>query len=156
MLAMVLLAMITAADSGAEPRFRGDVVATRVDSEAATFQVVRVVSGLEHPWALAFLPDDRILITERPGRLWMLDGEQVVAVGGVPPVRAVGQGGLLDIILHPHFAENRIVYLSYAADYRGGAGTRVARAILDSNSLTDLEVIFEMNPPGRGPVHFGS
>ncbi|HMP72028.1 MAG TPA: PQQ-dependent sugar dehydrogenase [Kiritimatiellia bacterium] len=127
-----------------------------VQTEAATFQVVQVAQGLEHPWAIAFLTGDQILITERPGRLWRIEGDVIVPIQGLPEIRAQGQGGLLDVIPHPSFPENRVIYLSYSATYRGGAGTRIARAILDQDHLRDLEVIFEMNPPGNGPVHFGS
>ena len=85
-----------------------------------------------------------------------MDGDSLHAISGLPDVRAGGQGGLLDVILHPDFEHNRQVYLSYSAEYRGGVGTRVARATLDGHALVDVRVIFEMNPPGSGPVHFGS
>ncbi|HMP97457.1 MAG TPA: PQQ-dependent sugar dehydrogenase [Kiritimatiellia bacterium] len=127
-----------------------------VQSESARFRVVQVVSGLEHPWALAFLPDGRVLITERPGRLWVMEGEAIREVDGVPAVRAAGQGGLLDVIAHPRFTDNQVIYLSYSANYGEGFGTRVARAKLVDESLRDLQVLFEMQPPGNGPVHFGS
>ena len=103
-----------------------------VSSEQATFRVVPVVTGLEHPWGMAFLPGGEILITERAGRVRMvrdgvLDPEPI---DGVPEVYASGQGGLLDVALDPGFASNRVIYLSYAAPGDDGNSTRVARARL--------------------------
>ena len=85
-------------------------------SEAGALRVVTVAKGLEHPWGLAFLPDRRMLVTERPGRLRLVaaDGTLSPPLAGVPAVYARGQGGLLDVALDPGFAENRLVYLSYA------------------------------------------
>lgn len=142
--------------SRAGPLWEERVVLPAVESEAARFRVVQVVSGLEHPWAIAFLPDGRWLVTERPGRLWVVTGNELSRVQGVPEVRALGQGGLLDVIAHPRFEENQWIYLSYAATYGDGIGTRVMRARLDGDRLRDGEVIFEMQPSLRGPVHFGS
>ena len=86
-----------------------------------------VAEGLEHPWALAFLPDGRILVTERPGRLRIVSptGRVSEPLGGVPRVQAQGQGGLLDVAVDPSFSENRLIYLSYAEPGEGGAGTAV-------------------------------
>jgi glucose/arabinose dehydrogenase len=128
-----------------------------VVSDQATFRVVEVAGGLEHPWAMAFLPDGDLLITERPGRLRILR-EGVLdptPIEGVPEVYASGQGGLLDIALDPEFANNRLIYLSYAAESDAGAGTRVARARLGDGRLEDAEVIFEGLMAGGGR-HFGS
>jgi glucose/arabinose dehydrogenase len=99
------------------------------ESELHRFQVITVSRGLEHPWGLAFLPDGAMLVTERPGRLRLIrDGVLDPApVPGTPEVYAAGQGGLLDVALHPDFATNRWVYLSYAGRGRDGAGTEVAR-----------------------------
>lgn len=140
----------------AGPALVNETVIPRVESEQLAFRVIRVVAGLEHPWAIEFLPDGRWLVTERPGRLWIADGDGIRPVSGVPEVRTGGQGGLLDVISHPRFNENPWIYLSYAASYGGGAATRVARARLEGDALVDLQVIFEMQPPGSGPVHFGS
>ncbi|HZA66633.1 MAG TPA: PQQ-dependent sugar dehydrogenase [Geminicoccaceae bacterium] len=128
-----------------------------VASDQATFRVVEVAGGLEHPWAMAFLPDGDVLITERPGRLRIVR-EGVLdptPIEGVPEVYASGQGGLLDVVLDPDFASNRLIYLSYAAEGEDGAGTRVARARLGDGGLEDLEVIFEGFMAGGGR-HFGS
>jgi glucose/arabinose dehydrogenase len=129
-----------------------------VRSEQATFRVVPVASGLEHPWGMAFLPDGSVLVTERPGRLrrvrdGVLDPEPIE---GVPEVYASGQGGLLDVALDPAFASNRTIYLSYAAEGDGGNSTRVARARLGDGRLEDLEVIFIALPLVPSSKHFGS
>jgi glucose/arabinose dehydrogenase len=129
-----------------------------VASEQATFELVTVVSGLEHPWGMAFLPDERILVTERAGRLRIVRDGQLdpEPIAGVPPVYASGQGGLLDVALDPEFASNRLIYLSYAAEGDDGNSTRVARAALGDGRLEDLEVIFTAQPLARASKHFGS
>lgn len=118
-----------------------------------------VARGLEHPWALAFLPDGRLLVTERPGRLRIvgMDGRVSEPLAGVPQVSARGQGGLLDVALDPRFAENRLVYLSYAEPgERGTAGTAAARARLGDNRLENVQVIYRQHPKVSGTAHFGS
>ncbi len=122
------------------------------------FRLVAVTEGLEHPWGMAFLPDGRILVTERSGRLRIVRNGVLdpTPIGGVPKVAASGQGGLLDIALHPDYAANGWIYLSYAGRGRGGAGTEVARARLDGNNLTGLEVIFRVERKSGGGRHFGS
>jgi glucose/arabinose dehydrogenase len=117
-----------------------------------------VAKGLEHPWALAFLPDGRMLVTERPGRLRLVDknGRLSKPLAGVPDVAAKGQGGLLDVALDPRFEENRLVYLSYAEPGEGGAGTAVARARLGESGLENVQVIYRQQPKVSGNGHFGS
>jgi glucose/arabinose dehydrogenase len=121
-------------------------------------RVQTVARGLEHPWALAFLPDGRMLVTERPGRLRTVerDGRVSEPLAGVPQVQARGQGGLLDVALDPRFAENRLVYLSYAEPGEGGAGTAVARGQLGEGRLEDVRVIYRQQPKVEGSNHFGS
>ncbi|MFG1478174.1 PQQ-dependent sugar dehydrogenase [Xanthobacter sp. V4C-4] len=130
-------------------RFAGEMV--RVDAFA---------SGLDHPWGMAFLPDGRLLVTERPGRLRVVERNGVVgpALAGVPAVAAVGQGGLLDVALDPAFFDNRFIYLSFAEPRADGLATAVARARLsaDADALTDLTVIFRQQPAWPGGAHFGS
>ncbi len=124
-----------------------------------TIRVAKVVEGLEHPWGLAFLPDGRMLVTERPGRLRVISKDRKLeaqAVTGLPPVAAHGQGGLLDIALHPRYTENSLVYLSYTARGDGGVGTEVARGKLTGNRLEDLQVIFRQQPKSSTGHHFGS
>ena len=121
--------------------------------------VTTVAGGLEHPWSLAFLPDGRMLVTERPGRLRFVaqDGALSAPIGGVPAVDAQGQGGLLDVILDPRFAENSTIYLSYAEPGPDGTnGTAVARARLDGERLADVKVIFRQQPKFKSNHHFGS
>jgi glucose/arabinose dehydrogenase len=133
--------------------------AQTITTEEHAFRVVRLVEGLEHPWGLAFLPDGRMLVTERPGRLRVIarDGKLVPeAVSGLPPVAAYGQGGLMDVALHPRFAENGLVYLSYAARGEGGYSTEVARGRLSGGRLEGVQVIFRQHPKSGGSRHFGS
>jgi glucose/arabinose dehydrogenase len=128
-----------------------------VRSQVHAFRVVTLVRGLEHPWSLAFLPDGRWLVTERAGRLRIVDRGRLLPepVAGLPPIRQHGQGGLLDIALHPDYARNGWIYLSYAGDGRGGFGTEVLRGRLKGNRLEDVEAIFRMQPKRATEVHFG-
>jgi aldose sugar dehydrogenase len=128
-------------------------------SREGTVKVATVAGGLEHPWGLAFLPDGRMLVTERPGRLRLVDrqGRLSEPLAGVPTVLARGQGGLLDVAIDPHFAANRLVYLSYAEPGdKGTAGTAVARGRLADNRLDKVEVIYRQQPKVKGGNHFGS
>ena len=123
------------------------------------FHLVRVTDGLEHPWGLAFLPDGRMLVTERPGRLRIVaDGWLVPEpVAGVPEVWDEGQGGLLDVALHPGFAENGLVYLSYSSpDNDDDAATAVALGRLVGDRLEDVEEIYVALPRDDNGRHFGS
>ena len=116
-----------------------------IDSEHYRLSVVPVATGLEHPWGLAFLPEGGILLTERPGRLRFVDpagGLDPEPLGNTPIVVAMGQGGLLDVALHPAFAENRLVYLSYAGGAVGGSYTGLARGRLEPGGLANLAEIF--------------
>ena len=127
-------------------------------SEKVKFKVVVITEGLEHPWSLAFLPDGRMLVTERPGRLrvvkdGVLDPEPVK---GLPVISAYGQGGLLDVALHPDFERNHLIYLSFAAAGAGGFSAEVARGRLANNRLENVEVIFRAQPKVGGGRHFGS
>jgi glucose/arabinose dehydrogenase len=122
-------------------------------------EVTTVAKGLEHPWSLAFLPDGRMLVTERPGRLRYVSPEGKLSdpIAGVPEVYAEGQGGLLDVVLDPHFEENATIYLSYAEPGQDGTnGTAVARARLAGNALEDVRVIFRQEPKFASKHHFGS
>jgi glucose/arabinose dehydrogenase len=132
-----------------------------LDTETGKIRVQTLAEGLEHPWGLAFLPDGTALVTERPGRLRHVsaDGKLSEPIAGVPEVDARGQGGLLDVALDPNFAENRLVYLSYAEPGEGGKNsTAAARGRLgeDMASLTDVEVIFSQQPKVESTKHFGS
>lgn len=107
---------------------------------------------------MAFLPDGRLLVTERPGRLRIVapNGTLSAPLTGVPTVQAQGQGGLLDVVLDPQFASNRRIYLSYAEPGDGGAGTAVARARLTDTGLDSVTVIYQQKPKVSGGAHFGS
>ncbi|NNB42611.1 PQQ-dependent sugar dehydrogenase [Pseudomonas chlororaphis] len=132
-------------------------------SEQGPLSLTPVVEGLDHPWALAFLPDRQgILVTERPGNLRLVgaDGKLSAPLGGVPQVWAKGQGGLLDVVLSPDFKQDRLVYLSYAegGGEGGTAGTAVGRGRLseDLKTLKDFQVIFRQTPKLSTGNHFGS
>jgi glucose/arabinose dehydrogenase len=133
---------------------------TRLKTDKAEIIVETVASGLDNPWGLAFLPDGRMLVTERPGRLRVVaaDGKISPPVTGVPRVSAQGQGGLLDVALDPSFSSNRLVYLSFAEAGEGGASTAVARGRLNdaAAALEGTEVIFRQLPKVGGGNHFGS
>lgn len=122
------------------------------------FSVVTVVDGLDHPWGVAFLPDKRILVTERPGRLRLVEKGRLhpQPIYGLPKITAEGQGGLLDVVLHPDYRKNRWIYFSFSAENEDGLGTEVARARLQEMKLTDLEIIFRVEKKSEGGHHFGS
>ena len=140
--------------------------AEQTNAPAAPRTEVKIESfakGLEHPWGLQFLPDGRLLVTERPGRLVIIgkDGKAAAQVANVPKVAVAGQGGLLDVRLAPDFATSGIVFLSYAEPREGGSnGTSVARARLVADGqggrLEDVRVIFRQEPAIESPYHFGS
>ena len=125
---------------------------------SGAIRVETVAHGLEHPWALAFLPDGRMLVTERPGRLRRVerDGRLSEPLAGVPQVFAQGQGGLLDIALSPGFAHDQLVYVSFSEPGEGGAGTAVARGRLGDRGLEGTQVIWRQQPKVRGSNHWGS
>lgn len=127
-------------------------------SEAGLLRVVTVAKGLENPWALQFLPDGRMLVTERPGRIRIVarDGSLSAPLANVPEVFASGQGGLLDLHLDPDFASSRRLYFSYAEPGEGGAGTAMASARFAETRLEDVTVIFRQQPKMSGGNHFGS
>jgi len=134
-----------------------------VKTDEESFRVVTVVERVEHPWGLAFLPDGRMLVTERAGRLRIVGRDGKLApqpVGGLPKIEEYGQGGLLDVALHPRFAENGLVYLSFAERGDGGYGTAVLRGRLagpiEKAALENVEVIYRQQPKSRGGRHFGS
>jgi glucose/arabinose dehydrogenase len=133
--------------------------AQTIKTQDHSLRVVRLAEGLEYPWGLAFLPDGRMLVTERPGRLRIVgkDGKlDPQPVAGLPSISATGQGGLLDVVLHPRFAENGLVYFSFAARGITGIGTEVARGKLVGNRLENVQVIFAQQPKGATGRHFGS
>lgn len=132
----------------------------RLQPVAAKFtgRIVTLAQGLEHPWGMAFLPDGSILVTERSGRLRLVKSGMLASqpITGLPNIISVGQGGLLDVVLHPDYRQNGWIYLSYSAPGRAGMGTEVARARLAGNRLQDLEIIFRLERKSTTAHHFGS
>ena len=126
-------------------------------AEDHAFRVVRLVEKLEQPWSLAFLPDGRMLVTEKAGRLRVINQGRLEPrpIAGLPQVTVHGQGGLHDVALHPQFEKNRLVYLAYAARGDDGVGTELARGRLAGDRLEDVQVLFRQSPKGRTGNHFG-
>jgi glucose/arabinose dehydrogenase len=127
-----------------------------IDSSSHRLRVETIADGLDHPWAVAQLPDGRFLVTERRGRLLLIDkpGTAPREVAGVPAVVARGQGGLLDVALHPGYAENGWIYLAYSKPVGEGSLTAIARGKLQDDRLTELEMIFD--PPSDQATGSGS
>jgi glucose/arabinose dehydrogenase len=136
----------------------GMAKAETIVSQQARFTLSDVATGLENPWSLAFLPDGRMLVTERAGRLRLVtpEGEVSAPLNGVPAVYDTGQGGLLDVILDPEFSSNRTIYLSYAAPSGRLGTTAIARATLADGGLRDVTVLFTAKTKGSNGRHFGS
>lgn len=131
---------------------------TQYEKTAGSYSAETIVKGLQNPWGMAFLPDGRILITERSGSMLIGKNGQVQKekIAGVPKVYTRGQGGLLDIVLHPDYKKNGWIYFSYAKPGDGGGTTTVARAKLNGNTLTNLQELFSVHPYVSSSVHFGS
>ena len=131
-----------------------------LSTESGQVRLVEVARGLDTPWSMAFLPDGRLLLTERPGRMRLVgtDGTVSAPLAGVPEVHARGQGGLLDVVLSPDFATDRTIVFSFAQPTANGARTAVARARLDAEALKldEVKVIFAQNEDPSGGHHWGS
>ena len=131
-------------------------------TELYTVRAVSVVTGLNHPWAMAFLPDGRMILTERRGTMRVLDGGKLVGkeIVGIPQVAEHGQGGLMDVALHPKYAENGWIYWTYNAGKADAYGTELARGKLGGTRsapvMTNVEVLFQMQPKSAARQHFGS
>jgi glucose/arabinose dehydrogenase len=125
---------------------------------AGSIRVVPAVTGLENPWSLAFLPNGDMLVTEKVGRLRIVRAGQLdpTPIAGVPAVRANGQGGLLEVALHPRFAENKLLYLTYSKPRGDSGSTALARGIFDGVALTDVREIFVADNVATGGAHYGS
>jgi len=134
------------------------VLAQTVQSEKQSFRVVTLTQGLQHPWSLAFLPDGRLLITERAGRLRIVQKDFTLdpkPISGLPKIIAGGQGGLFDVVLHPQYSQNGWIYFAYSEAGKGGWGTALARGKLVGHQMTDVQVLFSMEPKTRSNQHFG-
>ena len=136
---------------------QGPQLVRSIQTREGRLDVIELERGLDHPWGMAFLPDGRLLVTERAGRLRILDpdGNLSRPLEGTPEVYADGQGGLLDVALDPKFATNRLVYLSFAEPGDGGASTAVGRGRLGEGRIEDFEVIFSQKPKVESNKHFG-
>ena len=129
-----------------------------VQSAKHAFQVNKVLDGLENPWSMAFLPDGRMLITERAGRLRLVTKSfqlHPTPIAGLPKIKAAGQGGLFDVAIHPDYAANGWIYWAYNEPGAGGWGTALARGKLQGTQMTSVEVLFSMRPKSRKNQHFG-
>ena len=142
-----------------QPQERPQNQVESVNTGEVVVSAQEVASGLDTPWGMTFLPDGRMLVTELPGDLVIVsqDGTVSAPLEGTPAVFAQGQGGLMDVALHPDFEENRFVYLSFAEPGDGGtAGTALGRGRLVENRIEDFEVLWRQEPKIEGPNHFGN
>jgi aldose sugar dehydrogenase len=141
-------------ETGENEAFTGEVIST----EALDFSIDTLATDLVNPWGMAFLPDGRILIAERPGRLRIFENGTLLPepVSGIPDIWAHGQGGLLDVVLHPDYEQNQWIYLAYASASNGVGNTAFARGKLSGNAFTDVEVLFHGQPHTGRPHHFGT
>jgi glucose/arabinose dehydrogenase len=144
---------------GQEPAFAGQTRICAVTSNVA-FDVVVLANGLEHPWSVEPLPDGQFLVTERPGRLRLVSASGQIGepIDGIPAVATGGQGGLLDVALSPTFANDRTIFWSFSEPREGGNGTAIARGVLspDRRRVSDVRVIFHVEPTYNGRQHYGS
>lgn len=128
-------------------------------SDLYDFNLVPLGGELHYPWGMDLTPDGSgLLVTEKSGQLYMYDTQswERREITGLPEIAEIGQGGLLDVLVHPDFADNQVIFLSHAARDDRGYGTEVVRARIDGDSLTDVQTIFAAVPKVRGRVHFGS
>jgi aldose sugar dehydrogenase len=138
---------------------RGALAAETFPAAAGPLRLVTLVQDIENPWSFAFMPDGRLLINERPGRMRIAaDGKLSQPVSGLPEIEQGGQGGLLDVVLDPEFSTNRTIYWSYSEPRQRGNGTAIARGTLESGAtprVNNVEVIFRQMPDFRSRNHFG-
>ncbi len=151
---LLFFALAFSACSDNNDPIEGEIIVT----EELNFTIDTLATGLQNPWGMAFLPDGRILIAERPGRLRIFENGQLMEepVTGLPQIWAHGQGGLLDVVLHPDYEQNQWIYLAYSAPGNPGGNTAISRARLDGNALTDLEELFMGYPSSTSGAHFGT
>lgn len=159
LLALALLALALPACRAQQADGNAEAAQAQPVATHGGIRVATIATGLEHPWAVALLPDGGFLVSERPGRLRRIsaDGKVSAPLAGVPEVWAQGQGGLLDVVLAPDFADSRRIYFSYAEPGPdGSAGTAVATATLGDSALGEVRRIYQQQPKLVGPNHFGS
>lgn len=138
------------------PAWAGPFMSPDNVPEATGYTKTVIAKGLSHPWSMTWLPDGGMLITERGGRVLLLRGGTLKPVPGSPPVLTEGQGGLLDIALHPDFRENGLVYFTIATGTKHANRTALARAVFDGSRFVDDEVLFKVSQLKAGGQHFGS
>ncbi|WP_103019631.1 PQQ-dependent sugar dehydrogenase [Salinibacter altiplanensis] len=160
LLALVLCAC-TPGNSSETPEPRSsmsdeEVVLERVESEEEAFRAVKALGGLEHAWAMDWLPDGRMLLTERPGRMLLVDDGETTELSNVPAVWAQNQGGLLDVRVAPDYEESGWIYFTHSKQEGNTGGTVLSRARLDGASLTDIEELYRQTPFLGPDYHFGS
>lgn len=155
--------IVTGVENLKKYNFQNDIVIKKNYFKSASMAVKldTVMKGIKVPWGMAFLPGGGMLITERGGKLYLKKGKNNIdSIAGVPDVVAEGQGGLMDVILHPQFSKNKFIYLSYSkpkkTDSAVLATTAIMRAVLDGNQLRDQQIIFEAQPYSRTRHHYGS
>lgn len=159
LIALVVCLLTTSAYAQSTPTSPDDRV---FNTEHYTVRAVTLIKGLYHPWGLAFLPDGRMIVTERRGTMRIVDGGKLVdkPIEGIPKATEHGQGGLLDVVLHPKYAENGWIYWTYNAGTPGEYGTELARGKLggtrESPLMRNVEVLFQMQPKSAAQQHFGS
>jgi glucose/arabinose dehydrogenase len=160
-MALFVCTTVSAAVAGAQTALDELPEVIRNVSDGQAFKVVQLVSDLDHPWAMAFLPGGGMLITERAGRLLRYTGpggepSELREITGLPRISSTGQGGLLDVVLHPDYESNGWIYFTYSSRYGFGHGTTLARSRISGDALDDVEVLFRMGNPDGGGRHFGS
>jgi glucose/arabinose dehydrogenase len=158
---VIVMASFSMASAFGQSALAGPREVASGDSGGESFRVFKLVSGLRNPWALAFLPDGGMLISERSGRLLHFSGESggsatIREIEGLPRISANGQGGLLDIVLHPEYERNGWIYFTYSSRYQLGDGTTLGRARLSGTTLVDVEELFRMSDSTMSGRHFGS
>jgi glucose/arabinose dehydrogenase len=157
-LLLACLLLIGATDRALGQTSQTSSTTAPIRSELHTLRLTRLVDGLEHPWSMAWLPDGSMLVTERPGRLRVIDRQMRLdprPIEGLPSVVSRGQGGLFDIAVHPGFPQNRLVYLAYNAPGTGGFGSALVRARLENHRLFAPTTLFSMEPKTSSGQHFG-
>jgi glucose/arabinose dehydrogenase len=153
---LALAACGSASEEPANAQLGGQAPITGTRTAAAKPFVATPVAAFDAPWAMTFLPDGRMLVTEKAGRMLLVstDGKGRVPLSGIPAVDSAGQGGLMDVVLHPGFAQNGLVYFSYSEDGVGGKGVALARGRLAGDRLDDVAVIFRGSPKVEGNGHY--
>ena len=133
-----------------------ETVEADIGSEYESFNLVRVADGISHGWAVGFLPDGRVLVTERAGALYLIENGNKTELDGLPSIAVQGQGGLLDVVPHPDYDDSGWIYFTYSKGDSDSTVPALARARIDGDSLVDMEELFESNTPTSPGRHYGS